>query len=274
MSTKGTPDSRSILARWSRLSLRARGVAVLALPMAALFAVLFAGYWMVDTAQDTDLEVAGASEAQTELLQLHIALLEAVSPQSSTAFDAARASAAQSLERLPALVRDDPDGPATIQEIGRLSREELGIAERLRPSAGASPTGLADRSKALLAQIQSLLSARQQAQQRRLSMAQANRDLARRRFFRIATLCGVFGPLGALFFHLVLTGRLVRRLLAVEENARRLAHDLPLQPFDSGDDEIAGLARQIEDAAYLLRERERELRDSEARYRELFDQAP
>jgi len=63
-------------------------------------------------------------------------------------------------------------------------------------------------------------------------------------------------------------------LRAVEENARRLAHGLPLEPFASGDDEIAGLARQIEDAAYLLGERETEMRDSERRYRELFDQAP
>jgi PAS domain-containing protein len=63
-------------------------------------------------------------------------------------------------------------------------------------------------------------------------------------------------------------------LLAVSENARRLAHGLPLDPFRSGSDEISALAQQIEDAAYLLRKREREVKDNEQRYRDLFDRAP
>src|SRR5262249_36263917 len=82
------------------------------------------------------------------------------------------------------------------------------------------------------------------------------------------------GPLGALFVHLLLSSRLVQRLQAVEENARRLAHGLPLEPSPKGNDEIAELGRQIDDAAFLLRERDSELRDSERRYRELFDRAP
>ena len=67
---------------------------------------------------------------------------------------------------------------------------------------------------------------------------------------------------------------MVRRIHAVEENARRLAHGLPLDPFPPGTDEIAALARQLDNAAYLLREREREVLESEARYRDLFDRAP
>jgi PAS domain S-box-containing protein len=67
---------------------------------------------------------------------------------------------------------------------------------------------------------------------------------------------------------------MVRRLRAVEENARRLAHGLPLEPLPTGSDEINALGLQLENAAYLLRERERELRVSERRYRDLFDRAP
>jgi PAS domain S-box-containing protein len=73
---------------------------------------------------------------------------------------------------------------------------------------------------------------------------------------------------------LLVAGRLVRRLQRVEENARRLAHGLPLEPLQPGSDEIADLARQIENAAYLLNDREREIRESERRYRDLFNQAP
>ena len=60
----------------------------------------------------------------------------------------------------------------------------------------------------------------------------------------------------------------------MEENARRLAHGLPLEAFSRGGDEISALANQIENAAYLLRKREREVKDNEQRYRDLFDRAP
>lgn len=47
-----------------------------------------------------------------------------------------------------------------------------------------------------------------------------------------------------------------------------------LNPFPKGTDEIADLSAQIGESATLLRNREREQRASERRYRELFDQAP
>src|ERR1039458_10849744 len=67
---------------------------------------------------------------------------------------------------------------------------------------------------------------------------------------------------------------MVRRWRAVKENARRLAHGLRLEPMPGGNDEITALGKQLEIAAYLLRERERALRVSERRYRDLFDRAP
>ena len=113
-----------------------------------------------------------------------------------------------------------------------------------------------------------------QYQERLFTQARYKRDLARRRLFRTIMVSGIVGPLGALFMHLVLAGRMVRRLRAVEENARRMAHGLPLEPLPPGSDEIAALGTQLENAAYLLRERERDLRVSERRYRDLFDRAP
>ena len=107
------------------------------------------------------------------------------------------------------------------------------------------------------------------------AVARAQLALARRRLFRTMVACGFLGPVGALLINLLVAGRLSQRVQAVEENARRLAHGLPLDVFQGGsDDEISALARQIEDAAYLLRKREREVKESEQRYRDLFDHAP
>jgi PAS domain S-box-containing protein len=111
-------------------------------------------------------------------------------------------------------------------------------------------------------------------QERIFAQSRYERDLARVRLFRAVLICGTLGPLGALFIHLLLAGRIVRRLRAVEENARRLAHGLPLEPLLPGSDEIASLGQQLQEAAYLLGERERRLQASERRYRELFDRAP
>ena len=62
----------------------------------------------------------------------------------------------------------------------------------------------------------------------------ARRDAARRRLSGILACCGVLGLLGALFMHLLIADKLARRLRAVQENARRLAHGLPLEPFPHG----------------------------------------
>src|SRR5579871_134121 len=70
------------------------------------------------------------------------------------------------------------------------------------------------------------------------------------------------------------TAHLRQRLRALEQNARRLAQGAPLEPIPDGDDEIAAAARAIGDAARLFSERQRELRESELRYRNLFDHAP
>ena len=277
MTPEPARDNPSIVARWSRLSLRARGVAALAVPMAALFGALFAVYWMEGDAVKAERTAARAYEARAALLELHVYLLQgetAVSQFLATgagaylpAFEADRASVERSLERLASLVNDDPASAAALRQIQNSTRE-LGAAR------AASPARLLERTRSVIAQVEPHLAAMEHAQELRFSRAGYSRDLARQKLFRVILICGILGPLGALFVHLLLAGRTVRRLQALEENARRLAHGLPLEPFALGDDEIAELARQIEDAAYFLRERERDLRESEARYRELFDQAP
>src|SRR5437763_11845735 len=62
--------------RMPRLSLRSKGVAGLTVPMAALFATLFAVYFLENEARHTDQEVARVYEARTQLLELRIRLAD------------------------------------------------------------------------------------------------------------------------------------------------------------------------------------------------------
>jgi PAS domain S-box-containing protein len=145
---------------------------------------------------------------------------------------------------------------------------------RLKALAGEEALPIERAVGEALPDVQSRMAVLNEQQDLRLFQARYNRDTARQRLFRIVMVAGIIGPLGGLFVHLIMAGRLIRRLEGLQENARRLAHGLPLEPLRKSTDEIGTLSQQLEDAAFLMRGRERELRESEGRYRDLFDRAP
>ena len=277
---------RSVLSRWWRVSLRAKGVVVLAVPMATLFAALFTIAWVEGDVGETDATVVRAYHLRGDLVDLRSSLLDAHTAVSGylttgekrflTVYDSSLQAIGETLSRTGVRMSGDPTGMTSLSEIQRLTAEELGILEEWRKlGAGNSATELLrDRDQMVMGNLQARVALLREYQERQFAMAHYQRDLARRRLLRTVVVCGIVGPLGALLVHFLLAGRLVKRLQAVEENARRLAHGLPLEPMPQGSDEIAALGNQLEDAAYLLRARERDLRVSERRYRDLFDRAP
>ena len=281
-----TEASRPYRGNVLRLSLRAKGVAGLVVPLAALFAALFSIYWAEGRFLETDIAAVGAYDVRTELPQIQIDQLEAESAmtrylsageaRSLADFDAARGASEQSLQRVAALVANDPPSRATLEEIRRGVSEEMVLLFRLRaiPRDSEVRFAILTRAQKLGAATEKRLVEMAREQDARLERARFNREVARVRLFRIITVCGSIGPLGALFVHLLLYGRLVRRLQTVRENARRLALNIPLVPGDGDRDEIGALAAQIEETAAMLQTRERELRESEHRFRDLFDRAP
>jgi len=283
MMPEGSGEKKSFLARWSRLSLRSKGVVVLTLPLSALIVAQFAVYGVEGDISSLDKQVLHYNDTRAELSQLHSALggaeasmaafLASGEHQFATMFDQSRDSGNQALKLLAPLLAESPDTAGSWADIKRQSDQELQILSGLRSGSGDSGSAL-KRAKAAMTAAQARLDALNSDQERRFSEARAERDAARQRLFRTLMLCGILGPLGALFMNLVVAGRLSKRIQGVEENARRLAHGLPLEAFSRGGDEISALARQIENAAYLLRKREREVKDNEQRYRDLFDRAP
>jgi PAS domain S-box-containing protein len=244
--------------------------------MAVLFAALFSVYWAESGVRSADQTVSHSYDTRAEIIQLHSSLLDAEAARSGylatgqvrflTTYKAARVAIVNSLARLPLLVAETRAGVAPLHQVQEMVAEELSLLEQLPAQINSE--------KARMAEIQANLLLLSGEEERIFTGARYARDLARQRLFRTVIVCGIVGPLGALFIHLLVAGRMVRRIEMVEENARRLAHGLPLDPFPPGTDEIASLARQLEDADVLLRAREGDLRDSERRYRDLFDQAP
>ncbi len=284
MSVDRTPEKAGLFARWSRASLRAQGISVLLFPMGVLFAALFAIYWADGDVRNADLRVGRAYDTRAVITQLHSSLLDAETAEIGYAAthqerfqavaDTARAAVVSAMGRLPGMTGDSPTARKLLAQIQQSYQPELNLLARMRSAAASDLATLGSQEKALMSDLQTQLELLSNEEERLFNGARYDRDVARRRLFRTVMACGVMGPLGALFIHLLVAGRLVRRIQKVEENARRLAHGLPLEPFPAGSDEIAALARQLEDAAYLLSGRENELRTSERRYRDLFNQAP
>jgi PAS domain S-box-containing protein len=271
------------LARWTRVSLRGKSVAVLAVPLAALFAALALIYFAEGDVANADQMVTRFYDTRAALAGLRSSLADAEAAMNGylaarqdyflTAFERSRQSVNQSLSDLTRLAGGSGDSPELIG-IRRQAGEEMTLLDERRESGDAGRAALEARQKALLAALQGDIGLFAEQRERRFFAARNLRAVKRQRLFRTVMACGVLGPLGALFMHLIVSGRMVRRIQAVEENARRLALGFPLDPFPPGTDEIAALARQLDNAAYLLREREREVLESEARYRDLFDRAP
>ena len=277
-SAPAIPDERNV---WSRLSLRAKGVATLALPMTALFVALFSITWVERQSQIANEAVSGAYDSRAALLetQVHLAAARAAmarflahgDDRRLAAFESDRKATEASLERLRELTAADPAGAATFLRLRHSARKALAI---LAPLRHQSDLGQLENATKAIGEVTERAALLNQALDLRLFRAHNDREHARQRLFRIVIVCGILGPLGGLFIHLLIAGRLGRRVHMVEENARRLAHGLPLVPMPRGTDEIGSLAWQLEHAAYLLNGRERELRESEQRYRDLFDRAP
>jgi PAS domain S-box-containing protein len=272
--------------KWWRISLRAKGVAVLVPPIAALFSALFSVYWMEGDVRGADQSVVNFYELRGELGELRSSLLDAgtaISGYSATGetrylaiYDQARKSIDGALEHSTGQAAADREAMQALAGIQRVTGEELRLLDRIRDLGPHSQqaAALLERDRAVMGDVQARVALLSEYEKRRFTEVINQRDLARRKLFRTLILCGTLGPLGALFIHLILAGKMVSRLQAVQENARRLAHGLALEPLPQGTDEIATLGSQLETAAYLMQERERELSDSESRYRDLFDRAP
>ena len=271
-------------ARWTRVSLRGKSVAMLAVPVSALFAALALIYFAEGDLANADQMVTRFYDTRAALVELRSSLVDAEAAMNGylaarqdyflTAFERSRQSVNQSLNDLTRLAGGSAGEAPELIGIRRQAGEEIALLDQRRESKEGDRGALEARQKALMGDVRGDINLFTQEQERRFFAARHLRDVKRQRFFRTVMACGVLGPLGALFMHLIVAGRMVRRIQAVEENARRLAHGLPLEPFPPGTDEITALARQLDDAAYLLREREREVLESEARYRDLFDRAP
>src|ERR1700730_17091308 len=133
------------VARWLRISLRARGGSVMAVPMAALFTVFLAVYWVEVDARQADDMLQQAYDARAELQQLDHLLGDAgegVRGYLATRreeflepYETARRSVEPSLESLMMLVL--PEDAPVLAQTEQAAREQM----RILGDLAAQPAG-------------------------------------------------------------------------------------------------------------------------------------
>ncbi len=153
--------------KWWRVSLRAKGVAVLVPPIAALFAALFSVYWIEADVRGAEQSVVRLYELRGELGALRSSLLDAgsaISGYSATgearflaSYSEARKSIEGALEHSATQTGADREGMQALAGIQRLTGEELRLLDQMRDLGPHSKeaAALMERERAVRGDLQS-----------------------------------------------------------------------------------------------------------------------
>jgi PAS domain S-box-containing protein len=274
------------LLRMPRLSLRARGMLVLAFPVLALTGAVMTVLWL-----ERDMAVADSLIRRAVSLRGQIETVQNVVCNADSAvrgwlatgdehylqpYGVALSHLEPDVVELRRLAAQNQTPSRRMQEIEAAAREEMAMLRQIRTSRtdAATRRQLLARSQFTLDRFRSHLDSLRADVNRLFDLAGESRALGYQQFSMLAVFCGIAGPFGGLVLNLLMTRRLARRVGLVGANAHRLATGQAIEDMPGGSDEIANLGREIQEAAALLSARQNRLAESEKRFRELFDQAP
>src|ERR1019366_1909131 len=175
---------RSVLSRWWRVSLRAQGVAVLAVPMAALFVALFTIFWVEGDVGEAGAMVVRAYHMRGDLVDLRSSLLDAQTAVSAylatgekrflSIYHASVQAVGETMSRTGVQMSGDPTGMTSLAEIRRLTVEELAVLEQWR-NLGPGNTvtePLRDRDRMAMGNVQARVALLREHEERQFALAQ------------------------------------------------------------------------------------------------------
>lgn len=278
---------------WASRSLRTKALAVLLLPLPILIAASAAMYRAQQDEQQARSWVQHTLEVRSDIQEVQVQLLDAEAaardflltgdPSALHPYWESREVLGPLVEHLGILVADNPSQFKRVNEARELVRNELdGLAvlcqnaAKLGKNVPAALGGIEvlDGGRDVASRLRGKLVAMQMEEDRLL---QARSEAAESARFRLCTVL-VESILLALFFQLagalLLTGALSRQIRALEANAKSFCEGLPAQPFVADTREARNLETGLRRAAERLAQHDRELRESEERFRALFKDAP
>jgi PAS domain S-box-containing protein len=199
-------------------------------------------------------------------------------PEYLDPFRETRQTLSLDLTELRDLVADDPQlSYLAEQVVDQAGRQFLTLNElrklNLGPKVQPQREELLREGNAYMESLRALLGKMRGIENHLFAQAEARSDRAKTLTFLAVGVSLLFGLAGGIAATVVFTRGVARRVRRVEENAARLAASEPLFALPSGRDEIGRLGTALEETAELLSQRERDLRESEEKFRLLADAA-
>jgi two-component system sensor histidine kinase/response regulator len=263
---------------WRNLSLRAKGLLVVVLPIVALVASLSMFYVVRREEQSAQQWVEHTLEVRDKIQLTHTHLEEAetrlrgyflTGDQDFLTYSShSNQELARIVGQLQKLVRDNQEQSERIQRLsGLIQRKQSHMSQivvRQRPLAGNEPLALAiNQSHQLMEQLRRELAVMRQEEER--LTVQRTQHAERIRFWLHAVMLSglLVGLVGGVSASLFFTLGIDRRVHRLEKSASILAQGQPIPSVPiEGHDAIDNLSRALERASQLLIERERKLHDS------------
>lgn len=280
--------NRPLLRFWSNRPLAFKGLVVVALPLTILLVALVSLYLASNAEKRAEDDVRRAFAIQRDTYQVHALLAEAAAGVRGFAltreerflapYRKAEANIPATMERLDGAIRD----PVVRREFEILrdltTRKRSGLRQivdlagpaGIQVDSGELAEALSS-NKVVLDRMRDLIDSIQRREAVLLDQRQVRVEVVRQRFLTLTAISAVVGLLGSLAAVYLFSTGIVRRVRALEDNAESLAQGEPLTEMPVETDEVGRLAQRLVRASALLRARERDLRESEERFRLVVD---
>ncbi len=276
---------------WTHRSLRIKAIALLVIPLPILIAAL-AGMQRSQQAEQRarawvqhTLDVRGMiQETITRLLDAEASARDFQLTGERSALEhywESRELLTPIGDRLAAMAKDNPPQFQRALEVRLLIRSEMealsALCERRSGKRARAETGtpvVMDGARDVTSRLRAKLTAMQMEEDQLLQLRSQAAESARSRFFAILIESAVVGLFFQMMAALLLTGSLSGQIRALENNARLFGQGLAAKPVAPDTRELHGLQDGLRQAATLMDEHERALRESEERFRTLFSEAP
>lgn len=274
---------------WADLPLTRKGLVVVAVPLVILIGALLTLYRASTAEAEAESEVRRAFSIQRDVYQVHALLAEAASgvrgflltgeERFLDPYWKADRELPATLARLDVAIEDRGVREAYEAFLRQADKKregldrllELGREESDNTGANAGlPAAILELLVANNAELDALrrqIDVIQEREGRLLDARQIRVERVRRQFLLLTAVSAVIGVLGSLGAVYLFSTGIVRRVQSLEGNAERLQKGEPLAAFPKASDEIGRLAQKLDRASALLRARERDLRESEERFR-------
>ena len=260
--------------RLRNLPLYAKGLAVVALPLAWLLVVAIAFYLVQRENQSAGNWVRHTQEVRSEIQLVHTRVEEAqtgalgyrLTHDSAwlAPYQRAQQTLPAILDQLETMVGDNSQQLARVRRIRTLVTEQL---EDLHPlTAGGRAPGVANpvlaQSGQTLAAVRQILNETMKQEDDLLAARRATARGTQADAYAVIVAGVLLAPLCGVLAMLLFTSAVARRIEILDANSQRLAEGRPIVAMRSGNDEIGRLEQSLSEAASLLARREAELRRS------------